>query len=155
MFEPAREKIKNEVLHYFLKNYKCSFYKIKSKVDKRIIKNKVIGSKMNFNDFEYALDIIINNIQDINLNSNNNYNFSDTIVNNIINNIINFNQSIKNYTPLYLYIKLKNKVEPGSNFSFQSFTKKHSKIKNSDSPFYLMLYPNYEWAQLIVSFNQF
>ena len=64
------------------------------------------------------------------------------------------NQSYQNYTPLYLYIKLKNQVKPGSRFSYASFEKKLYSIKNSQNPFYLLLFPNYEWANLIVGFNQ-
>jgi hypothetical protein len=148
MFETIRNKISNDVVFYFLKNYNSSFYKIKSKEDNRVMKNKVIGSKMNYNDFEYAVNVIVNNINDNLLNNN------DNIVNNIINNIINFNNSYQNYESMYLYLKLKNNVVPGTVFNYKSFTNKYEKIKQNNSPFYLMLCPNYEWCNLIIGFNQ-
>ena len=151
-----RDKIKTDVIYYFCQNFESSFYKVKSKTDHRVYKLKVIGSKMNFNDFETAINIILDKIENDNFNlNNNNINIhNDNIVNNIINNIINFNQSYQNYNPMYLYIKLKDKVKPGSKFSYASFEKKYNTLKNNQNPFYLMLYPNYEWADLIVGFNQ-
>lgn len=148
MFKNIKSKIRDEVVYYFIQNYSSSFYKIKSKEDNRINKNKVIGPKMNFNDFEYAIEIIINNINDNLINNN------DNIVNTIINNIISFNLSYQNYTSMYLYLKLKNNIFPGTVFNYKSFFIKHNKIKKNNLPFYLLLYPNYEWAHLIVGFNQ-
>jgi hypothetical protein len=140
------EKLKNEITYFFYKNYRDSFYKLKGKNDNRVYKCKVIGSKMNFHDFEYNVKKIVQHIDINNYNNNN-----DNIVNNVINNIINFNNSYQNYESDYLYIRMKDNTYDHSKFNYNSFKNKYYNLKNYEKPFYLLLYPNYEWADLIIS----
>jgi len=155
MFESFREKVKTEITYNFYKNYKLSFYKIKNKIDLRQTKLKVTGSKMNFYDFESTIDTILDKLENSNYYLNNqNLNNVNNIVNYIINNIITLNQSYENYNVLYLYLKIKNKVSDNSKLSFTSFEKKYNFLKNNQTPFYLILYPNYEWVNLVIGLDQ-
>ena len=159
MIETPKDKIKHDITYYFYKNYRNSFYKLNSNIDNRANYNKykVIGYKMNINDFEQAIENIIsssNLINNNNNNINNNYNNTDNIISTITNNIINFNNSYDNYELIHLYFKMKNKIKPGTNFSLKSFEKKYNYLKmNNNNPFYLLLFPNYEWSNLIITFN--
>jgi hypothetical protein len=151
MNNSVKNKIKLDIFYYFYKNYNKYFYRMK-KLDRRCGYNKnfVIGTKMNNLDFEKAIENIINNIEnDNNINLDNN----DNIVNNIIQNIIDYNQLHQNYESEYLYLKMKDNIMPNSKFSFKSFKKKYNLLKQDNNPFYLLLYPNYEWSNLIIGLN--
>ena len=142
------DSIKNEITYYFYKNYRDSFYNLSCKKDNRKIcnLNKVRGDKMNFNDFENVIKNLIN----INLNNiNNDYNNNN--VNNFINGVID--KSYKNYEPDFLFIKIKNKLHDNCKLNYSSFINKFKKVKDKNKPFFLLLFPNYQWQDSIIIYN--
>ena len=148
------DTIRNEICYYFYKNYRESFYNLSHKKDRRKInnKNRVIGDKMNFNDFENLITNLINiNLTDIN--NDNNINNINNFINSVIDKIVNLNESYKNYEPDFLFIKIKNKLHDNCRLNYYSFINKFEKVKNKNKPFFLLLFPNYQWQDSIIIYN--